>query len=79
MKKIPSKYVQMVLLGTFMTGAIAHSEISAVQSSTLFDKLTMTPLIALFGGIISAIIALIIWAVECLRGSSSYRGNASKP
>ena len=79
MKKIPSKYIHMVFLGTFMTGVIAYSEISAVSSSTLFDKLTMTPLIALGGGLISAVIALIIWAVTYLRDSPSSRGRTPKP
>jgi hypothetical protein len=67
MRKIPSKYVQMVFMGFFMTGAIAYSEISSYPSSTWFDKLTMTPLIAAGGGLIGAIIALLIWAGERLR------------
>ena len=68
--KIPSKYLRMVFLGTFMTGALAYSEISSYPSSTLFDKLTMTPLIAACGGVIGALVALLVWAVERLK---SYR------
>lgn len=79
MQKIPSKYVQMVFMGTFMTGAIAYSEISSYPSSTLFDKLTMTPLIAAGGGLIGAIIALLIWAGERLRAYfSTSHGNTHR-
>ena len=61
----------MVILGTVMTGIIAYSEISAVSSSTLSDKLIMTPLIAFFGFIASIVIALIIWVVEYLQDHPS--------
>ena len=67
MRKIPSKYVQMVFMGAFMTGAIAYSEIASYPSSTWFEKLTMTPLIAAGGGLIGAAIALLVWAVERLK------------
>jgi len=79
MKKIPSKYLQMIFMGAFMTGAIAFSEISSYPSSTWFDKLTMTPLIAAGGGLIGAVIALLVWAGESLRTYlSSSRNKAQR-
>lgn len=47
-----------------------------INDETLFDKLTMTPLIAAGGGLIGAIIALLIWAGERLKAyRTAFRGN----
>ena len=65
MKKIPSKYLQMVFMGAFMCGGIAFTKRTADMS--ILEAIAISLIIALGGAIIGAVLALLVWAGERLK------------
>ena len=67
------KYFQIVFLGTFMTGAIALSKAIPLQDIPWFEKIGIVIVVSLGGLIVSALVALLIWAAERLK---AYRASS---
>ena len=66
MNRIPSKFKHMAWMGFFMAGAIGFFKVYNHTSSSMFDILTIPPVIALLGGLVGILMAFAMLMGERL-------------
>jgi len=54
-----NKYYHMIYMGAFMTGGIGF--VKATGDLSMFERITMSLIMAVLGGAVGGLIALLVW------------------